>query len=124
MTFDRTSALSSREYHLAFYRPLRSEYNSTELSCASKLYCCNGYKYLFSLESNYCPSRALAEIIVCDVSYDTVAFLLEIACDAELKREFEAVNNEALFRPQMRAYFFHSWYENRESSLKSVSEVT
>ena len=36
---------------------------------------------------------------------DIIAFSFEIACDAELKREFEAVNNEALFRPQMRACF-------------------
>ena len=49
--------------------------------------------------------RALAEIIICDVSYDTIAFSFEIACDAELKLDFEAVNNEALFRPQMRACF-------------------
>ena len=56
-------------------------------------------------EYNYCRSRALAEIIVCDVSYDTIAFSFEIACDAELKREFGAVNNEDLFRPQMRACF-------------------
>ena len=44
-----------------------------------------------------------AEIIVCDVSYDTIAFSFEIACKAKLKREFEAINNEALFRPQIRA---------------------
>ena len=49
--------------------------------------------------------RALAEVMVCDVSYDTIAFSFEIVCDAGLKREFEAVNNEALFRPQMRACF-------------------
>ena len=50
--------------------------------------------------------RALAETIICDVSYDTIiAFSFEIACVAELKRYFEAVKNEALFRPQMRACF-------------------
>ena len=47
----------------------------------------------------------LAEIIVCDVSYDTIAFSFGIACDAEMKREFEAVNNEALFRLQMQTCF-------------------
>ena len=40
------------------------------------------------------------------MSCDNIAFSFEIAYDAELKREFEAVNNEALFLPQMRACFF------------------
>ena len=91
---------------VSFYWLLRSDYNNIELSWASKLYCCSGYMYLFCLESNYCLYRALlAEIIVCDMSCDTIAFSFEIACDAEWKQEFGAVNNEALFRSQMRAWF-------------------
>ena len=36
---------------------------------------------------------------------DTIVFSSEIACDGELKRECEAVDNEAFFRPQMRVRF-------------------
>ena len=49
--------------------------------------------------------EALAEFIVCNVSYDTIAFSFEIACNAELKRYFEEVNHEALFRPHIQACF-------------------
>ena len=47
--------------------------------------------------SNYCLLRALAEITIHDVCCDAIVFSSEIACDTELKRECEAVDNEALF---------------------------
>ena len=57
---------------------------------------------ILSVESSY---RNDVRFIVCNVSCDAIDFSSEIARDAELKREFEASDNEALFRPQTRACF-------------------
>ena len=104
MTFDRTFALSNTsKYHfIDCCAP-----TTTVLNCrVPRSYTAVvGISACFVLNLTTVYIELLQKFIVCGVSCDTIAFLFEIACDAELKREFKVVNVEALFRPQMRACF-------------------
>ena len=64
-----------------------------------------GTSTCFVLNLTTVGKALLQEIFVRDVYFDTIAFSFEIACDANLKRECEAVDNEAFFRLQMRVCF-------------------
>ena len=49
--------------------------------------------------------EALAEFIVCNVSYDTIAFSFEIACNAELKRYLKKLTMKRCSDPTYKLVF-------------------